>query len=110
MNMGIDDIKYRLEEIFEASVDTIVFNGETFIIMGGTGDGTFAYSQCDAQRGLEAAEEALADDMDPYDAFCNATTQEVGFDLARAVRDQLDRLICDYSCRPILTPRLDEDE
>ena len=86
-------------ETFEGSTAAAVkHDGEWYIVTDETGDGCFAYGvdTCiDALNAVnEAAEAGLAEDVAPYQVFCDHADPEEDAALAAAVLAAIGKRIC----------------
>jgi len=90
---NVANIIRRANEILNISVDSIDYEGETYIITSDTGEGVFAYLLADFVAGLDAAEQL---DSDRYSlGFCGACDPVADEGLARAIYEAKGLQICE---------------
>ena len=94
-------------ETFEGSTAAAVqHDGEWYIVTDETGDGCFAYAVDACADALNAVDEAveagLAEDVAPYQVFCDHADPEEDEALAAAVWLNIGKRICHAgSCDPV---------
>lgn len=105
--MNAAKIARRFAETFDGCTAAAVqVDGEWYIVTDETGDGCFAYAVGEAVCGLDAVDGAidagLAEDVAPYQVFCDHAEPEEDERLAAAVFAAIGKRICHAgSCDPV---------
>ena len=105
--MSAAKIAARFCETFDGCTAAAVkHDGEWYIVTDETGDGCFAYAADVLVCGLDAVDDAieagLAEDIAPYQVFCDHASPEEDAALAAAVWIAIGKRICHAgACDPV---------
>jgi hypothetical protein len=105
--MNAAKVARRFAETFDGCTAAAVqHNGEWYIVTDETGDGCFAYAVDTCADALDAVDDAtdagLAEDVAPYQVFCDHADPEGDEAVAAAVWRAVSKRICHAgSCDPV---------